>query len=58
MKQCDDGTFELCTPTCVDGSWTERFPDDCLTDVGGDEERDTGAKTIAFLEKFIQKENN
>ena len=58
MKQRNDGTFELCTPTCVDGSWTEWLPDDSFTDVGGDKERDTGAKTVAFLEKLIQKENN
>ena len=32
--------------TKSDGSWGESFPDDGFTDIGGDEERNTGAETI------------
>jgi len=37
----------------VDGCWTEGFPDNIFTDIGGNEQRNTGSQTIAFLKKFI-----
>ena len=58
MEESDDSSFELCTSARVDGSWTERLPDNSLTDVGGDEERDTRTKTIAFLEQLVQQQHN
>jgi hypothetical protein len=54
MKQCNNSSLELCTPSRVDGSRAEGLPDDSLADIGGNEERDTGAETIAFLEKLVQ----
>ena len=49
MEQGDDGSLELCTTACVDGGRGEALPDDGLTNVGGNEEGDAGAKPVAFL---------
>jgi len=46
------------TTAGVDGCWTESLPDDRLADVGCDEERYAGAEAVAFLQKFIQQEDN
>ena len=54
MKQCNNSSLELCTTTSVDGSRAEGFPDYSLTDVGGNEERDTRAEAITLLEKLVQ----
>lgn len=43
----------ILTSASVDSGGTEGLPDNCLTDVGGNEERDTRAKTIALLEQLI-----
>ena len=44
--------------TCVNGGWAEGFPDNCLTDIGGYEEGDARAKSIALLQKLIQQEHH
>ncbi len=41
MEKRDDRALKLGAPPSVDGGGTERLPDDRLTDVGGDEERDS-----------------
>lgn len=46
------------TSACVDSGGAEGLPHNCLTDVGCDEERDTRAQTIAFLQKLIQQQDN
>ena len=58
MEESNDSSFKLCATAGVDGGRTERLPDNGLTDVGGNEERDTRAKAIAFLEQLIQQEDN
>lgn len=46
------------TSASVDGGGAEGLPDDCLADVGGNEERDSRAQTIALLEQLIQQQDN
>lgn len=46
------------TSACVHRGWTEGFPYDGLTDVGGDEEGDARAQTISFLKQFVQQEHD
>jgi len=54
----NDGTLELRTSAGVDGGRRESLPDDRLADVGGDEEGDTTAETVALLEELIEEDNN
>ena len=58
VEESNDCSFEFCATSGVDGGWRERLPDNGLTDVGGDEERDTGAQTISFLKEFVQEQND
>lgn len=58
VEQGDDSTFEFGASTGVDRRGTERFPDDGLADVRGDEQRDTGTETVALLQQFIEQEND
>jgi hypothetical protein len=58
VEQSDNGSLEFRTTASVDGSWGEGFPDNALTDVGSNEERDTGSQTVALLEKLIQENDN
>ena len=44
--------------TCVDGSWTEGLPDNSLTDIGSNEERNTRPQTVAFLQQLIEQQNH
>lgn len=46
------------TSASVDSGGAEGLPDDCLTDVGGNEERDTRAQPVALLEQLIQQQDN
>ncbi len=46
------------TSARIDRSGAESFPDDCLTDVGCNKERDTRAQTVAFLKQLIQQQDN
>lgn len=46
------------TSAGVDGGGAKGFPYDGLTDVGGDEERDTRAQAISFLKQLIQQQHN
>lgn len=58
VEQGDDGTLELGATTSVDGGGGEGLPDNGLANVGSDEERDTGAQTVALLEEFIQQNDD
>lgn len=58
VEQGDDGTLELRATTGVNGGGGESLPDDGLADVGGNEEGDTTAETVAFLEELIQQNDN
>lgn len=49
MEQCNDSTLKFGATTDVDGGRRKSFPDDTFTDVGGYEEGDAWAETIAFL---------
>lgn len=55
MDESDNGTLEFWSSSSVDGSWGESLPDNGLADVGCDEERDTATKTVALLQKLVQK---
>lgn len=46
------------TSASVDGGGAEGLPDDCLTDVGRNEKRDTRAQTVALLEQLVQQQDN
>lgn len=46
------------TSAGVDSGGAEGLPHDCLADVGCNEERDTGAQTVALLEQLIQEQYN
>ena len=46
------------TSARVDGGGAEGLPHDRLTDVGCDEERDTGAQTVALLEQLVQQQDD
>lgn len=41
VEESNDGTFEFSSLISSNGDWGEAFPEDHLTNVGGDEERDT-----------------
>jgi hypothetical protein len=54
----NNGTLELGTSASVNGSGRESLPDDRLANVGGDEEGDTTAETVALLEELIEKDDD
>jgi hypothetical protein len=58
VEQSDDRTLELRATASVDGSGGERLPDNGLADVGGNEQGDTAAKTVALLEELIQQNDD
>lgn len=58
VEEGDDGTLELRATAGVDGGGGESLPHDGLADVGGNEERDTAAKTVALLQKLIEQNDN
>jgi hypothetical protein len=58
VEQGDDGTLELGTTASVDSRGGERLPDNGLADVGGNEQGDTAAKTVALLEELIQQNDD
>lgn len=48
VEKSDDRTLKLCATTSVDSGRWEGLPHNGLTDVGGNEEGDTRAKSIAL----------
>lgn len=58
MNEGNNGTLELGATTSVNGGGGEGLPHDGLADVGGNEEGDTAAETIALLEELVEEDNN
>lgn len=58
VEQGNDGTLELSTLLSTDRNGREALPEDDLADVGGDEKGDARAKTVALLEKFVEKDDD
>jgi len=58
LEESDDSTLKLCATAHVESHGAKSTPDDRLTDVGGDEDGDTTAKTIALLKKLIKAKND
>lgn len=58
VEEGNDGTLKLGTTASVDGGGRESLPHDGLADVGGDEQRDTAAQTVALLEELVEEDNN
>ena len=54
MEEGYDGTLELCTTACVDSGGAEGLPYDVLAYVGGDEQRDTRAQSVALLQQLVE----
>jgi len=54
MEKCDDSSFELCSRLGLNCDRTECSPDNILTNIRSNEERDTRAQTVAFLHHFIK----
>jgi hypothetical protein len=53
VEQGNECTLELGTTALVEGLRAECLPDDGLADVGGDEERNARAQTIALLQHLV-----
>jgi len=58
LEESDDSTLELSATTHVEGHGAKSTPDDTLADVGGNEDGDTAAKTVALLKKLIKANHN
>jgi hypothetical protein len=58
VEESNDGAFEFSSATDVDCSWREGLPDDRFANVGGDEEGDSGAETVAFREELVEKKDD
>jgi hypothetical protein len=58
VEEGDNSTLKLGTTASVDGGWGESLPHDGLADVGGNEQRDTAAKTVALLEQLIEEDDD
>lgn len=58
VEEGDDSTLKLGTTAGVDGGRRESLPHDGLADVGGNEQRDTAAQTVALLEELVEEDNN
>ena len=54
MEESNDGTLKLGSLVSSNSDWGERFPEDGLTDVGGDEKRNSRAESVSFLKEFIK----
>ena len=58
MEKSNDGTFEFGSSASVDSVWGECFPDDVFTNVGSDEEGDTGSETVAFGQELVEEHDD
>ena len=58
MEQSNDSTFEFSAASGVDRCRTECFPDDGLTNIRRNKQRDARAKTVAFLKEFIEQKDD
>lgn len=53
LEESNDSSFKLGTLGPRDGVRAECLPNDVLTDVGGNEQRDTRPQTISLLEHLV-----
>jgi hypothetical protein len=58
VEESNDGALELSALLRADGDGRETLPEDDFTDVGGNEEGDAAAKTVALLEELIEEDND
>ena len=58
VEEGDDRAFKLSASARVHRRRRESLPDDAFALVRGDEERNTGAKTVALLQKLIQADDD
>ena len=58
VEKSDDSALEFAAAADVDSSGRKGLPDDALTNVGGDEQVDTTAESIALLEEFVEEDDN
>lgn len=58
VDEGDDGTFEFRSTTGVDSVGRKGLPNDRLANVGSDEKRDTGTKTVALGEELIEEDDD
>ena len=58
VDEGENGTLELRATASVDSHWAESLPKDLLADIGGNEERDTRAETVALLEELVKEDDN
>ena len=58
MEKGDDRAFERRTATRVDGGGREGLPDNILTNVGGNEQRDGRAQALSLLQELIQNDGD
>lgn len=58
VEEGNDGTLVLGTTASVDAGRGESLPHDGLADVGGNEQRDTAAKTVTLLQKLIEENDD
>lgn len=58
VEQSDNSTLELGATAGVDGRGGECLPDNRLANVGGNEQGDTAAETVALLEELVKQNNN
>ncbi len=57
MEERNDGSFKFSSTTSVDGGRAERFPDDGLAHIGGNEKRDGRAETVSLLQELIETDD-
>uniref|UniRef100_A0A182F0P3 Uncharacterized protein n=1 Tax=Anopheles albimanus TaxID=7167 RepID=A0A182F0P3_ANOAL len=58
VEQRDHGTLELGTTSRVYRGRRERLPHDRLTDVGRNEEGNTGTETVALLQQLVEQQHD
>jgi len=58
VEEGNDSTLELGAAAGVDSRGRECLPDDGLANVGCNEKRDTGAKTVTLLEELIEEDDD
>jgi hypothetical protein len=58
VEECNNSSFEFSSTSSVEGGGTECLPDDGLTNIGCDEERNTRSKTVSFLKQLIKSQDN
>ena len=54
MEESNDSTLEFSSLISSNSNWGERFPEDSLTDVGGDEKRNSRSESISLLKELIK----